>query len=335
MERVPVSRLLDLSRAVLRALAGAPASGREVWLRKSLDLARTHFGASAAVLGEFLPRGCLRSFCDSTGLVTRADEKVRGLPRALFDRQAVLLENDARASLSFRREIDGWRRDELSGHLSVVVPGHHPRRAWLSLLRSETDRPFVDEDLPAADFLAETLAMALQQEARWRDLETLAMTDGLTHIPNYRFLRLALDRELELAARHGGIFTVAMVDVDHLKQYNQAHGHLRGSELLRRIAQCLRKETRASDVVTRYGGDEFLLILPKTDGAGALVLCDRLRARLAEGLLGAGGEAMSCSFGIATFPRDGTEFVTLLSAADRALSRAKEEGRNVVVCPGV
>jgi diguanylate cyclase (GGDEF)-like protein len=197
--------------------------------------------------------------------------------------------------------------------------------------RIASGAPFTAATLECLDLAARALASILENAAKVEALEQLAFTDALTHVPNYRFLRVALDAELARAARRAETFTVVMVDVDNLKRYNAEHGHLAGSELLQEVARLLRISIRATDVVAKYGGDEFVLILPRTPPEGGLVLSERIRKKIAAELRGRVGERLSCSFGVAAYPIDGTSFETLISAADRALYCAKRRGRNRVV----
>jgi diguanylate cyclase (GGDEF)-like protein len=217
------------------------------------------------------------------------------------------------------------------GYAYLPIPRHGSDPSWLVVGRSESDPALAEADLPWLQAAASAIGVLLDNVATVAEYEHLAMTDALTLIPNYRFLRLTLDRELARASRHGEIFAVVMVDVDNLKKYNAEHGHLAGSEILQRLARLLQGEIRATDVVAKYGGDEFLLILPRTDAEGGLVLSERIRRRIASSLRGRGGEALSCSFGVAGYPQDGHDFESLISAADYALFTAKEEGRNQVV----
>jgi diguanylate cyclase (GGDEF)-like protein len=126
--------------------------------------------------------------------------------------------------------------------------------------------------------------------------------------------------------------------VDHLKEYNDVHGHLQGSEVLRRLARVVLGELRATDMLAKYGGDEFVIILTQTQREGARVLAERIRAAVAQQEF-PGAEAgikITTSMGIAQFPDDGEAARTLLEAADRALYEAKRTGRNRVwaVTPG-
>jgi diguanylate cyclase (GGDEF)-like protein len=148
---------------------------------------------------------------------------------------------------------------------------------------------------------------------------------------NYRFLKAALRREVERAARYGHVFSVIMIDVDHLKLYNEVHGHLQGSEVLRRLAAILAGSSRAIDLVAKYGGDEFLIILPQTRADGAMIMGGRICESVAAATFPhcRCGD-MTVSVGVASFPEHGTTMETLLAAADEALFRAKRAGRNCV-----
>jgi diguanylate cyclase (GGDEF)-like protein len=176
---------------------------------------------------------------------------------------------------------------------------------------------------------AGALAAASAVRVRIAELEAEVVTDELTEVHNYRFLRRALDLEVQRAARYGHPLAALMVDVDHLKAYNDRFGHLAGSQVLKLVARALRSATREFDLVAKYGGDEFMLILPHTGLEDAAAAAERLRAAVAGTVfppLRAG--EMTCSIGIAVFPGDGRSPEALLQAADQALFAAKRSGRN-------
>jgi diguanylate cyclase (GGDEF)-like protein len=124
-----------------------------------------------------------------------------------------------------------------------------------------------------------------------------------------------------------------MVDADNLKTANDTHGHDVGDQLIRHVASCIADQLRSTDVVARYGGDEFVCLLPHTDGAGAALVAERIRQRVAARTIRAGPTdiATSVSIGIAASPEHGTEFDTLVKNADLALYVSKSQGRNRVV----
>lgn len=153
------------------------------------------------------------------------------------------------------------------------------------------------------------------------------ITDPLTLVYNRNHLMPQLGRFLAKAKRTGSHLSVAIVDLDKFKQYNDTLGHLAGDKLLQTVASCLKEMTRRSDVVARYGGDEFVLLLPDTDAPGALALLNRIKVHLATKLTHIAD--MTLSAGVATYPYDGDSSESLLRRADKALYQAKEE-RNCI-----
>jgi diguanylate cyclase (GGDEF)-like protein len=192
--------------------------------------------------------------------------------------------------------------------------------------------PFTEQDGETAEAAAPLFATALDNLRRFSRAEELSITDSLTGVYNYRYLRSALDKEVARARRFGEKFSIIMLDVDHLKDYNDLHGHLRGSEVLRRLAQLVLAQLRGADVVAKYGGDEFVVILPQTDRAGAGILAERIRSAIEQHEFPGESESMkiTSSMGIAQFPEDGESTRELLDVADAALYQAKRTGRNRV-----
>lgn len=167
-----------------------------------------------------------------------------------------------------------------------------------------------------------------------RKLEAQAMTDALTHLANRRALFDRFGGELERARRYGRPLAVAMVDVDHFKRFNDTEGHRCGDEALVRVGQALSTGLRRSDVVGRYGGEEFLVLMPETSLDQARETTDRLRRTVEKlDVPGADGGArrLTLSIGVAAFPEQGDSAEALVTAADARLYRAKHDGRNRVV----
>jgi diguanylate cyclase (GGDEF)-like protein len=144
----------------------------------------------------------------------------------------------------------------------------------------------------------------------------LADSDPLTGLANYRRLVDALDSEIKRYNRSRIPFAIVLLDMDHLKKINDAHGHLVGSRALCRLADILRLNCREIDVAARYGGDEFVLVLPEASGNAAHHVAQRISDRLQNDGL---EPSLSVSIGVANYPADGTTLEELLSAADRAL----------------
>ena len=201
---------------------------------------------------------------------------------------------------------------------------------------------FAQETLRAGVFLAinvyaGVVFQRLHRERRERGnlrrrLTELALTDPLTGLRNRRYFEDFLRSELARIDRYGGVCSVAILDVDHFKNYNDTLGHLAGDAVLRQLAGVLREEMRVSDVVSRIGGEEFGLILVNTDRAEARAVIERLHGRIhahpfpREDVQP--GRQLTVSTGIASCPADGTDYEELVGRADQALYAAKQAGRN-------
>ena len=161
------------------------------------------------------------------------------------------------------------------------------------------------------------------------ELQRLATTDALTELPNRRSLLQRLEEELARHRRSGAPFSCALADVDHFKRVNDLFGHPEGDRVLKQVARVLRGSLRLHDLVGRYGGEEFLVLLPATDLEAAKPAVERLRASVQAEVSAGDGEAITASFGLALWSA-GEPVETLLSRVDTALYRAKELGRNRV-----
>ncbi len=173
------------------------------------------------------------------------------------------------------------------------------------------------------------LVTRLREREGQGELERLSVTDALTGLYNRRHLTGTLANEVQRSRRLRRTFAVLLVDVDHFKQYNDAHGHLAGDAALVKIAEVLRKTTRGVDSVARYGGEEFLVMLLETTLATAATVAERIRARVA-GEAFEGGR-LSVSIGAAEYPSHGDTPEELIASADAAMYEAKGAGRDRVV----
>jgi diguanylate cyclase (GGDEF)-like protein len=168
-------------------------------------------------------------------------------------------------------------------------------------------------------------ALASEYAVAEAQLRELVVTDPMTGLPNYRRLVEVLGAEIARSNRNDNPFSVVFFDMDGLKTINDELGHLIGSRAVCRFAETLRASCRTSDTAARYGGDEFVVILPDTDDEGARVVIQRVAERLAED---PDRPTLSVSAGVAVYPRDGGTPTTLLSAADRALYSVKADKAN-------
>jgi diguanylate cyclase (GGDEF)-like protein len=166
-----------------------------------------------------------------------------------------------------------------------------------------------------------------------KKLWELSYTDELTGYYNRRYISSRLEEEISRSLRYGMPLSIVLTDLDHFKQINDTHGHLAGDRALQAVANLIRAALRDTDLIGRFGGEEFLLILTNTDMAGAEIFCNRLRERLEHHpiVLGDSIITLTASFGIATLSDQCGNSFQLLRSADQNLYRAKAEGRNRVV----
>jgi diguanylate cyclase (GGDEF)-like protein len=191
---------------------------------------------------------------------------------------------------------------------------------------------FDDEQRMAAGSLASHAAIALENARLHRVVERQALVDDLTGIANRRQCEDAMTVEIARAERLGTTLTLVLADLDGFKTVNDAHGHAVGDDVLRKFSAALRATVRDSDLAGRWGGEEFLLLLPGADATGGALLADRVREAFSErSFVGRDGETVTvtCSFGVAQH-RPGGDERELFAAADRALYRAKRAGKNRV-----
>jgi diguanylate cyclase (GGDEF)-like protein len=161
----------------------------------------------------------------------------------------------------------------------------------------------------------------------------LSETDELTGLLNMRGFSIAANRLFGQALRYGRAASVLMIDSDNLKAVNDAHGHEAGNRLLRQLTRLVQAELRYTDVLARYGGDEFIVLLPETPAKGALEVAGRIRDAVSGAPLDLDGKRVdsSVSIGVATHPMDGNSLDAVVARADRAMYQAKQEGRNRVI----
>ena len=202
----------------------------------------------------------------------------------------------------------------------------------LGVLNVESRKPgaFREEDILLLRTLADVIASALHNAFVFQKAQEQAITDGLTGVKTHRFFMEALGAEWRRATRANRRFSLVLLDLDKFKPINDYFGHLEGDLVLQRVGNILEQNVRRSDVVARYGGDEFVVLMAETSADQAYQLGDKLRQWLANDPL-LKEKKISASVGIATFPHHGATPQELIQIADASMYLAKHQGGNLVV----
>jgi diguanylate cyclase (GGDEF)-like protein len=192
-----------------------------------------------------------------------------------------------------------------------------------------TKKPITETDVRIFSMFVEQAAGAIENSQAFEDTLIKAHTDTLTLLWNHGYFQYRLDEELMKAKSNSHSLSIMMLDLDDFKKFNDTYGHIQGDNALRRIAEVLREVCRETDIICRYGGEEFSIILPSTDRDAAYNIAESLRNAVA------GKEILknkfTVSIGLATFPQDGCDKDMLVKKADIALYKAKREGKNRVI----
>ena len=223
---------------------------------------------------------------------------------------------------------------EPDASVAVAIPLRRGNRAIgvLALYRRGPGQAFSDDDMHLLQSLVRQAETAIENTYLYEEATRLSITDGLTGLWNRRLFDLRINEELQRAIRFQEPFGLLLVDLDHFKAVNDRYGHQAGDAVLVELARRLTDATREVDVVTRFGGEEFALILPKTPVQGTMRLASKVREVVATEpfATGAASIPVTVSVGAAAYPDHGLSGADLLAAADGALYRAKAHGRDRV-----
>jgi diguanylate cyclase (GGDEF)-like protein len=211
----------------------------------------------------------------------------------------------------------------------VLLPlNSRGRSIGVLALGSEQSNGYDDSTLARMQPLADSVALAFENVRLFQKTRELSISDEVTPLYNFRYFHQILDRELKLVDRYRSLLSLIFLDLDRFKPINDQYGHLRGSRTLREVGFLIRAAVRETDYPARYGGDEFVVILPQTDFAAATVLAEKLR-RLIEGHTFLQEEGINVrlgmSFGIATYPSDASTKESLIRVADKRMYEDKGE----------
>ena len=199
--------------------------------------------------------------------------------------------------------------------------------------RSGGGESFTQEEARVVEVMCSSLARALANAIDYHNATRQTLIDDLTRLYNVRYLYQTLEGEIRRAHRYGSAVSVVFMDLDGFKMVNDAYGHRAGSATLTEVAQVISRTVRDSDFVARYGGDEFVLMLPETSSKRALQMAERVRLRIAGHRFKGGVGAdiyLTASFGVASFPEHATQAERLIELADAAMYEAKQRDKNNV-----
>ncbi|OGW63581.1 MAG: hypothetical protein A2V83_09470 [Nitrospirae bacterium RBG_16_64_22] len=260
------------------------------------------------------------------------------LRRVMKTREVLYIPNIDRNSL-FKPVRPLIRRLGLSSMLLIPIFMRRNLLGVLFLRTAKSRGRFDADELRFCRMAANIASQSLSHtgvyrtlERKTHTLERLAITDGLTGVYNHRYLYTRLDEEFARAARYQSPLALIMVDLDDFKRVNDTFGHRRGDEVLKDVAATIRRAVRRSDIVTRYGGEEFVILLPQTPLSGAFQEAERIREAVARRRFRGLGHPITISLGLAAYPenqpRRGDD---LLKLADQAMYQAKAKGKNRVI----
>jgi diguanylate cyclase (GGDEF)-like protein len=250
--------------------------------------------------------------------------------------EPVLVE-DARNDTRFTPRLDELTHTATRSIVCVPIKARGHVLGVIELVNALGKPSFGVEDIPILKSLADYAAIALENARYVQRIHELTITDDCTALYNARHLNFVLDTEIYRSNRYGYEFSVIFIDLDHFKQVNDAHGHLVGSKLLWMIGDLIKGNLRLIDYAFRYGGDEFVVLLPQTSKESSLVVVRRIRELLTSRVFFTDEKLnikVTASFGVAAFPGDGRTRKELLRKADEAMYLVKNTTRNNIALAG-
>jgi diguanylate cyclase (GGDEF)-like protein len=203
----------------------------------------------------------------------------------------------------------------------------------LELVNKTTGEPFRKEDLDLLMRFVDLTAIAIERTSLYQKMTELAITDDLTKLFNTRYLNRTIEIEIQRSSRYNTSLSLIFMDVDYFKRINDGFGHLIGSKVLVEMGQLLLKSLRTVDIVARYGGDEFVIVLPQTPPKAATQIAERMRKSIEQNtFLKKEGYSLklTASFGVASYPESAASKDDLIRLADDAMYRVKNQTRNAV-----
>ena len=256
-------------------------------------------------------------------------KKGGGIAGWVLDKGIPLIVQDVRKDKRFRKSIDDFSGIKINSLLCAPLKIRNRVVGVLRLINKKNGNPFTRNEMSLVIDAANHAAMAIERSFLYEKLKN----DDLTSLFNMRYFNEALEMEIERATRYDSPFSILFMDIDNFKEINDRHGHLIGSRVLVEVAQILQKNLRKIDVVSRYGGDEYVMILALTSQKGSFLLAERLRKIIERTVfLKQDGYSirLTASLGVATFPDNAKNKEDLMKLADNAMYRSKYSSKNTV-----
>jgi diguanylate cyclase (GGDEF)-like protein len=268
------------------------------------------------------------------GLTLRLGEGISGLVAQTG--QAMLVPDVSAEPRCLEQEVFRLQRGSF-----ICVPLRIKGREVIGVLSAQKPEPhgFSLGDLDLFQAVANQVAAALENAQLYQRTKELSTRDDLTGLFNRRHFFDNLEKEVQRARRYRRVFSLILLDLDDFKSYNDTHGHLKGDEALKELARLLLASTRRADIVARFGGEEFVVLLPEINAQGAAVVGEKIRAAAEQypfaGCSTQPGGKMTVTLGLATYPGDSEDGLELVDLADRAMYLGKQQGGNrVCAVPG-
>jgi diguanylate cyclase (GGDEF)-like protein len=244
----------------------------------------------------------------------------------ILDREKPIMDN------SVDSDKYDFIKSRMVGSLICIPLSSKSRKFGLTIIEHKNYNTFNDENLRLVKTIGKQVSMAIENAQLYANLQELATVDGLTGVNNRVYFHEKYKSEFKLAKNQGTSLSLVILDIDLFKKFNDTYGHLFGDVVLKSVAQTIKSSLRETDTIARFGGEEFVIILPSTDLNEAFERVEFFRHKIASNVIKDNiiSASVTASFGIACYPETSVNEVDLIRDADNALYKAKESGRNTV-----